>query len=125
MTRVTYHDVHEAAPVVTFHGVRFEHNAPVDVPDDWSGLEAVGLHPHFKVDGKKAQDPEHEKAHLVPPAEPPQNAISVAEARKAGREAYASGHHRQSPAHFSRPLKRAWDEGFDRARRQAKGIKRK
>ena len=115
MTKVTYHDREEAAPVVTFHAVTFKHAEPVDVPDDWPGLEVARSHPFFSVDEAHAP-----KQKSQPKAEPIADEISIREARQRGQKAYSSGHHRKAPAHFSRPQAKAWLEGFDRARRQAR-----
>lgn len=115
MIRVTYHDRDQAAPVVTFRGVRFEAEQPVEVADDWAGVEQLRTHPHFTVGSGHA-----EKAKIVKTDHPEVKAISIGEARAAGREAFASDHHRRAPAHFSPAQKKAWLEGFDRARRKAK-----
>jgi hypothetical protein len=143
MIRVTYHDPLEAAPVVNFHALAFRHGEPVEVPDDWSGLEAVRNHPHFSVDNghgvahpasdadrdggvagvKETGVARHGKAHASPKAidkSEPLPAISIGEARAWGRDAFASGHRRQAPAHYSRSQRKAWLEGFDRARRKAR-----
>jgi hypothetical protein len=118
MIRVTYHDRLEAAPVVNFHSLAFKHGEPVEVPDDWSGLEAVRTHPHFSVDNGHAKAAAPKPIDKV--SEPIDKAISIGEARARGREAHASGHHRKAPAHFSQPQRKAWLEGFDRARRKAR-----
>ncbi|HVR10515.1 MAG TPA: hypothetical protein VMW75_20885 [Thermoanaerobaculia bacterium] len=119
MTKVTYKDELQAAPVVTFHGVQFEHDKPVEVPEHWSGLDAVRTHPHFAIDEKH-----HEKPKKPEPIERSVDALrvpaSVPEARAFGRQAYASGAGRAAPAGISKPQKKAWLEGYDRARRQAR-----
>lgn len=116
MIRVTYRDV--TAPVVSFHNVQFKTGEAVEVPDDWSGLEPLLNHPHFSISvdeghAKKPQEPEPIADHQLHP-------ISIGEARAAGREAYTHGARRQAPAHYSGPQRKAWLEGFDRARRKAR-----
>ena len=120
MIKVTYFDVLQGAPVVTFHEVQFEHRQPVEVADDWSGLELARRHPHFKIEplAAKPKDVFHEKD-----LEPLRVPRGSAEARAFGREAFASGYRRAAPTGLARALKRAWDEGYDRARRQARKVK--
>jgi hypothetical protein len=126
MIKVTYHDREQAAPVVTFHKVQFKHDQAVEVPADWSGLELVRGHPFFSVEGGHDKTDGTDK-----PDEPPRldktdktseplPAISIGEARAWGRDAYVSGHHRKAPAHYSAAQRKAWLEGFDRARRKAR-----
>ena len=115
MTTVTYRDA--SAPLVNFHAVQFEHDKAVEVPDDWSGLEVVRGHPHFTVNDH-AEKPKAKQLALQQTSEP--LVISIGEARQRGREAYTSGHHRKAPAHFSGAQRKAFLEGYDRARRKAR-----
>jgi hypothetical protein len=119
MILVTYHDRLDAAPVVTFHALQFRNGEPLEVPDDWSGLEAVLEHPHFSV----SLDNGHAKKEPEPIAKPVDKIaenIPIREARQRGQKAYASGHDRAAPTHFSAAQRKAWLEGFDRERRKGR-----
>lgn len=114
--KITYHDRDQAAPVVTFRGVRFEAEEPVEVADDWAGLAQLRAHPHFTVGNGHAEKPKQTKREAINEAIAP----TIGEARASGRFAYASGHHRKAPSDFPAAQKKAWLEGFDRARRKAR-----
>jgi hypothetical protein len=121
MIRVTYHDRLQAAPVVTFHALHFKDGEPVPVPDDWSGLETARTHPHFSVDNGHVEKPKSPPPEPInKPVDKIAENIPIGQARARGREAHTSGHDRAAPAHFSAAQRKAWLEGFDRARRKAR-----